>query len=256
MQIRMRKPNEHLSCDVPNSWKDNISFVLVEPKDPGNIGASARALINMGFPNLELVNPGYFFTSEAKQMACQGVTVLENARVHKSFREAVEDKNLVVGTTRRLGKRRGLIVPLKESVKQILTASIKNKVAILFGRERNGLTNREIEECGLLVTIPSDPDTPSLNLSQSVMLVAYELSQKSYKADLPAMIKHKDLEPLYARIESTLKLLEFIPRGDANLEKKILKNLKYLIGRAGLTEWELKMLFGICTQVEHMVKEK
>jgi TrmH family RNA methyltransferase len=239
-----------------NSWKDNISFILVEPKEPGNIGASARALKNMGFPNLELINPGYFFTSEAKQMACQGVTVLENAKVHKSFREAVEDKNLVIGTTRRLGKRRGLIVPLKESVKRIVTAAGKNKIAILFGRERNGLTNREIEECGLLITIPSDPATPSLNLAQSVMLVAYELSQKSYKADLPAMIKHKELEPLYARIESTLKLLEFIPRGDADLEKKILKNIRHLIGRAGLTEWELKMLYGICTQVEHKVRKK
>ena len=115
-------------------------------------------------------------------------------------------------------------MPLKEECEtNSLTASIKNKVAILFGRERNGLTNLEIEECGLLITIPSDPATPSLNLAQSVMLVAYELSRKSYKADLPVMIKHKELEPLYARIESTLKLLEFIPRGDADLENKILK---------------------------------
>jgi tRNA C32,U32 (ribose-2'-O)-methylase TrmJ len=83
------------------------------------------------------------------------------------------------------------------------------------------------------------------------MLTAYELSQKTYKTELPELIKQKELEPLYDKIESTLKLLEFIPRGDANLEKKILKNLKHLIGRAGLTEWELKMLFGICSQVEH-----
>jgi tRNA C32,U32 (ribose-2'-O)-methylase TrmJ len=73
---------------------------------------------------------------------------------------------------------------------------------------------------------------------------------------LPELIKHKELGPLYDKIESTLKLLEFIPRGDANLEKKILKNLKHLIGRAGLTEWELKMLYGICTQVETKVKNR
>jgi TrmH family RNA methyltransferase len=238
------------------SYKDNISFILVEPKQPGNVGAAARAMKNMGFANLELVNPGYFFTSEAKQMSCQGVTVLEDAKVHKSFREAVEDKSLIVGTTRRLGRRRGLIVPLKESVRRIITVSKKNKVAILFGRERIGLTNQEIDECGLLITIPSDPATPSLNLAQSVMLVAYELSQKTYKTELPELIKLKDLEPLYSRIETILKLLEFIPRGDANLEKKILKNLKHLIGRAGLTEWEFQMLLGLCTQVEHKVKKK
>jgi TrmH family RNA methyltransferase len=237
-----------------NDWKDNISFILVEPKEPGNVGAAARALKNMGFANLELVNPGYFFTSEAKQMACQGVTVLENAIVHKSFSDAIEDKNLIVGFTRRFGKRRGLIVPLRDGVKRIVTAAKKNKVAILFGRERNGLTNEEIDECGLLITIPSDPQTPSLNLAQSVMLAAYELSQKTYKSELPELIKNKELGPLYDKIESSLKLLEFVPRGDEDLEKKILKNLKHMIGRAGLTEWELKMLYGICTQVETKIK--
>jgi len=235
------------------SWKDNISFILIEPREPGNIGASARAMKNMGFKNLELVTPGYFFTSEAKQMACQGVTILENAMVHKSFTDAIKYKNLIIGTTRRIGKRRGLIVPLRDSIRRIITAAKKNRVAILFGRERNGLTNEEVEKCGLLITIPADPETPSLNLAQSVMLVAYELSQKSYKAELPALIKHKELEPLYARIESTLKLLELIPRGDADLEKKILKNLRHLIGRAGLTEWESKMLQGLCTQVERKI---
>ena len=239
-----------------NSYKDNISFILVEPKEPGNIGSAARAMKNMGFSKLELVNPGHFFTSEAKQMACQGVTVLENAKVHKGFSDALEDKSLVIGTTRRLGRRRGLIMPLKESIRRIKTVSKRNKVAILFGRERIGLTNPEIEECGLLITIPSDPATPSLNLAQSVMLVAYELSQKTYKAELPTLIKHKEFEPLCARIESTLKLLEFIPRGDADLEKKIMKNLRHFIGRSGLTEWEMKMLYGLCTQVEHKVRDK
>jgi TrmH family RNA methyltransferase len=234
-----------------DDWKNNISFVLVEPAEPGNIGASARAMKNMGFANLELVTPGNFFTSKAKQMACQGVTVLENTIVHKSFTDAVQDKNLIVGTTKRFGRRRGLIVPLKESVRRIITAAKKNRVAILFGSERNGLTNQQIEECGLLITIPSDPETPSLNLAQSVMLVAYELSQKTYKIDLPALVKHKELGPLYAKIASTLNLLEFIPRGDMDLEKKIMKSLARLIGRAGLTEWELKMLYGLCTQVEN-----
>jgi TrmH family RNA methyltransferase len=228
----------------------------VEPKEPGNIGAAARAMKNMGFSKLELVHPGYFFSSEAKQMACQGITILDNAKVHKNFTDAIEDKHLVIGTTRRLGRRRGLILPLKDSVKRIITASGKNKIAILFGRERIGLTNREIEKCGLLITIPSDPVTPSLNLAQSVMLVAYELSQKTYKAELPAFMKQKEVEPLYARIESTLKLLEFIPRGDADLEKKIMKNLKHLIGRSGLTEWELKMLYGLCAQVENRLNNR
>jgi len=237
------------------SWKDNISFILVEPQEPGNIGAAARALQNMGFRNLELVNPGYFRTKEAKRMSCQGYDLLKQATVHAQFSDAIDDKHLIVGTTRRLGQRRGLIVPLRDSVRKIITAAGRNNVAIIFGRERNGLTNQEVNECGLLVTIPSEPETPSLNLAQSVLLVAYELSQKSYKTALPELVKHEKVTALCEKIESTLKLLEFIPRGDRDLEKKIMKNLKHLIGRSGLTGWELKMLYGICSQIERKLKD-
>jgi len=237
------------------NWKDNISFILVEPKEPGNVGASARAMKNMGFTNLELVYPGYFFASEAKQMACQGVEILEKARIHERLEDALVDKNLIVGATRRLGKRRGLIIQLEDSVKRIITSARKNKVAILFGRERIGLTNQEVEECGFLITIPADPSSSSLNLAQSVLLVAYELSRKTYKTEVPALVKHEELDLLYKKIQSTLELLEYIPRGDRDLEKKIVRNLKHLIGRAGLTDWELKMLQGICSQIERKMKD-
>jgi TrmH family RNA methyltransferase len=210
---------------------------------------------NMGFTNLELVYPGYFFASEAKQMACQGVEILEKARIHERLEDALVDKNLIVGTTRRLGKRRGLIIPLEDSVKRIITSARKNKVAILFGRERTGLTNQEVEKCGFLITIPADASFSSFNLAQSVLLVAYELSRKTYKPEVPALVKHEELDLLYKKIQSTLELLEYIPRGDRELEKKIMRNLKHLIGRAGLTDWELKMLQGICSQIERKMKD-
>jgi TrmH family RNA methyltransferase len=130
-------------------WTDNVFFILVEPQKPGNVGAAARALPNMGFSNLELVNPVYFRTKEAKWMACQGYDCLKQAKVYAKFDEAIHDKHLIIGTTRRLGARRGVIVPLKDSVRKIISAAQKNRVAVLFGRERNGLTNREVNECGL-----------------------------------------------------------------------------------------------------------
>jgi tRNA C32,U32 (ribose-2'-O)-methylase TrmJ len=92
-----------------------------------------------------------------------------------------------------------------------------------------------------------------LNLAQSVLIVAYELSRKAYKTDLPALVEHKGLENLYKHIQTTLKLLEYIPRGDRDLESKIMRNIKHLIGRAGLTDWELNMLYGICSQVERRI---
>ncbi|MBI4685123.1 MAG: RNA methyltransferase [Nitrospirae bacterium] len=235
-------------------WKDNISFVLVEPKEPGNIGASARAMKNMGFQTLELVKPKRFMTDEAKWMACNSLDVLENAIVHLSLRDAIKNKSLIIGTTRRLGKRRGLILQLRDSIKKIISAAKKNKVALLFGREDKGLNNKEVEECGFLITIPSEPSMPSLNLAQSVLLVAYELSQKTYKAETPSLVLHEKLETLYTHIRSTLKMLEYIPRGNRDIEVRIMRNLKHLIGRSGLTDWELQMLHGICSQVEKRLK--
>lgn len=236
------------------NWKDNIHFILVEPKEAGNIGASARAMKNMGFKNLELINPVEFLNDEGRRMACNDVDVLEKAKVHKSFGDAIKDKGIVIGATRRLGKRRGLILPVKDGLKRAITAAKKNKVAILFGRESKGLSNKEVEECGFMITIPADPLSPSLNLAQSVLLVAYELGQKTYKATSPELVKRAELDTLYSHIQSTLKLLDYIPRGSRDLETRIMRNLKHLLGRAGLTDWELRMLYGICSQVEKKIQ--
>ena len=238
------------------TWKDNISFVLIEPKEPGNIGASARAMKNMGFRNLELVKPADHLAEEARQMACQGTDVLENAKVYATFGAAIRDKQFVVGTTRRSGKTRGMIVPVKESIRKIIRAAGKNKIAILFGRERNGLTNKEVAQCSFLITIPSDPSSPSLNLAQSVLLVAYELGRRTYKSVSPEFVTHEALEDLNRHIRVTLQLLDYAPRGDSDLEKTIMRNLKHLIGRAGLTEWEMKMIHGLCAQVEKRINRK
>ncbi|MBI5205802.1 MAG: RNA methyltransferase [Nitrospirae bacterium] len=237
------------------NWKDNIHFILVEPKEAGNIGASARAMKNMGFKNLELINPAEFLNDEGRRMACNDVDVLEKAKVHKNLGDAIKDKGIVIGATRRLGKRRGLILPVKDGLKRAIIAAKKNKVAILFGRESKGLSNKEVEECGFMITIPADPLSPSLNLAQSVLLVAYELGQKEYKAASPELVKRAELETLYSHIQLTLKLLDYIPRGNRDLETRIMRNLKHMIGRAGLTDWELRMLYGICSQVEKKIQK-
>jgi TrmH family RNA methyltransferase len=238
------------------SWKDNVSFVLVEPCEPGNIGASARALKNMGFRRLELVNPPPFLNDDARSMACGGKDVLEQAVVHSGFSQAISDKQLVVGTTRRYGSKRGLFLPLEEAAKKIVKAAAKNKIAILFGREQNGLYNQEIEECGFLIKIPANPAFPSLNLSQAVMLVAYELSRRTLKTELPQFVQNKEVQKLYQRIHATLLLLGYMPKGDKDLEAIIRRSIKHLISRAGLTEWELKMIYGICTQIENNLKKQ
>lgn len=236
-------------------WKDNISFVLIEPKEAGNIGAAARAIKNTGFKNLELVRPKKFLTDEARRMAYNSIDVLEKAKVCSSFEDAIKDKCLIVGTTRRIGRQRGLILPLKEGAKRIISVAKRNRVALLFGREDRGLNNREVEECGFMVTIPTDMSSPSMNLAQSVLLVAYEVSLCTFKTTSPEVVKREDLESLYKHLESALKLLEYITRGNRDMRARIMRNLKRLFNRAGLMEWEVKMLHGICSQIEKKIKE-
>lgn len=276
------------------SWKDNVSFILVEPRESGNIGASARAIKNMGFMNLCLVNPPSQLTDEARWFACNALDVLESARSYPDVRSAIIDKAIVVGTSRRTGKRRGMILPVEQAAEKIIERAKSGKVAILFGREDKGLLNKEVDECGLLLTIPTSKEHRSLNLGQAVMIVAYELlksgyemkesvsfcdppgrevrSQKSERKQRGAkrqkpsprmmesgefgtqLVRHEEISALYNRMTETLKLLEYIPRGDRDLEAKIMQNLKHFIARSGLTDWELNMLHGILSQIDKKVK--
>lgn len=255
-----------------DDWKQNVYFVLVEPKEPGNIGASARAIKNMGFKNLCLVNPPAEMPEEGRWFARNAHDVLDSAEVHDSFEEAIRDKAVIVGTTRRTGKRRGVIFPVEKGASKIRDIALNNKVAILFGRETSGLYNDEVDECGFMIKIPSSKLQPSLNLSQAVLIIAYELSKfgevmedappggQKKRYDNSALIEdlkaHGEIAPLYERISRVLELLEYIPRGDRNLIKNIIVNLKHFIGRAGITEKELNMFQGICTQIEKKVNKR
>ncbi|HXX57159.1 MAG TPA: RNA methyltransferase [Thermodesulfovibrionales bacterium] len=248
------------------AWQDNVYFVLVEPKEPGNIGASARAIKNMGFRNLCLVSPPPEMTTEGSWFARNAHDVLDSAVIYPSVADAIKDKAIVVGTTRRRGKSRGVIMPAGEGASKIFRMAVNNKVAILFGREARGLSNEEVEECGFMLTIPSSRLQPSLNLSHAVLIIAYELflaepggpeaggGRGSHiipqgTAAPPGLQGHGEIADLYESISVTLELLEYIPRGDRNIRKRTMANLKHFIGRAGLTDWELKTLRGLCYQI-------
>jgi TrmH family RNA methyltransferase len=255
-----------------NAWKQNIFFVLVEPGEPGNIGASARVIKNMGFRNLCLVKPPPEISVEGRWFARNAHDVLDSAEVHDAVEEAIRDKAVVVGTTRREGKRRGVIMPVEQGTARIRDLAANNKVAILFGREAEGLYNDEVDQCGFLLKIQSSKIQPSLNLSHAVLIVAYELSKHGQKIDATSgragkkkydnstliedLKAHGEIAPLYERISRVLELLEYIPRGDRNLMENIIVTLKHFIGRAGITEKELNIIQGLCTQIEKKVVKR
>lgn len=242
-----------------SGWKENIEFILVEPAEAGNIGASARAIKNMGFGRLGLVNPPPSLAPEAGWLARGALDVLDEARAYGGLKEALSGKNLVVGTTRRRGRRRGPILPVLEGAVKIADFAVKGRVAILFGREDRGLYNEETEECDFMMTIPTGGAQPSLNLSHAVLIVAYELSKRQQSSSLKVdtlLSVYEERALLYERLEGALDALGYGERGDRDLKKKVFLGIKRLLGRSGLTKQEHKMLLGLCARIEEEVKKR
>lgn len=238
------------------NWRNNIHCILIEPREPGNIGASARALKNMGFKHLEMVNPVNYDTDEARWFARNAQDILDGARVYASFDEAITEKSLVIGTTRRKGKARGFIVPARECAPKIAEIASRNKVAIVFGREDTGLVNEEIRKCGYVVNVPTHEKQPSLNLAQAVLLVTYELSLLPGTDDTELLVGMNEVLPFLDRVYDIVRNLGYASRGSRDIEESIMNNLRRIIGRAGLTDWELNMLRGLATKVEALIEKE
>ena len=238
-------------------WKNNISFILIDTLESGNIGASARALKNLGFSRLELVRPGKFPSDEAGWFAHGAEDVLSNAAVHRDLEDALKDTSVVIGTTRRAGKKRGQVYPVREAAEKIRQLSANNRIALLFGREDRGLTNEESAACSFMISIPAAPENPSFNLAQALLIIAYELSCSSYViSPSAAVISNEELSNLFQRLGGILKMAGYEPKGIRDNEKEIMADLRRIIARADITEREARMLHGIISQVEESLRKK
>lgn len=160
-----------------SSFRGNIRVVLCQPRNPLNIGAAARAASNFGCREFRLVNPFDLAFREAVS-AVGGAAVLESARVFATVAEAVADCSLVVGTTAGGGRElEHPLVQLEAAGSVIRGAAGQAAVAILFGSEKFGLTNKEIDHCHWLTHIATSEETPSMNLGQAVAVCLYEITR-------------------------------------------------------------------------------
>jgi tRNA/rRNA methyltransferase len=183
-----------------------ISFILVEPSTPENVGAAARALKTMGFDNLRLVNPCDHLSEPARWLAHASTDILENAEVFPTFREAVSGFDFIIGTS---AKKRsvkhdyfplpGLAAFLAEKESRI------SKIAIVFGREESGLKNEELKFCDMVTTVPLKTTYPSLNLGQAVMLYAYELSKRDWPKQAEIFRNEEGFLALKEKIRTVLR---------------------------------------------------
>jgi len=235
---------------------ERVAVVLVEPREPGNIGAAARAMANTGLSRLVLVRPPDFLVPEAYRMALAAKPILEGATVAEDLGAALAGFGFVAGTTRRPGAgRRGRVSP-RHLAAEVPAVAAANDVAILFGREDSGLTNDELQYCQRLVTIPSSGGFGSLNLAQSVLVVAYEifLVHHASGSDGPGAPARRAptsaLEGLYAQMEQVLLSIGYLdPANPAHM----MRVFRRLLGRAGPDAREVQALRGIFRQVSWFV---
>jgi len=239
---------------------ENIRIVLVNTHHPGNIGSAARAMKNMGLTRLYLVSPKDFPSFEASQLASSATDVLKNAVVVDSLAEALQGCSLVCGTTARLRSVKWPQVDARECGQLIHTESEQHEVALVFGRERSGLSNDELELCQTLVNIPTAEAYSSLNLGQAVQVLSYEILMASQQ-DMPVSatgdeqpVDEKDslatndqLEGMYDHFLNTLSDLNFF--GDRNPEH-IMRKLRCLYGRARPTQREVQIMRGILSYAQ------
>lgn len=237
-----------------------VAIVLVEPQEPGNVGAAARAMANMGLSRLILVRPVGHLDSPARRMAIGGRKILEEAEVCASLGEALEGFTFVVGTTRREGNARSEKLSPRAAAEEIAGLSPRNELAILFGREDRGLTNREIERCQRIVTVPTAVGKASLNLAQAVLIVAYELFlavDEKAALFLPPperkLAPHPKVEQMYEHMERALLRIGYLQEENP---RRMMGRFRKIFGRAGLNEGEVQALRGVFHQVEWYVRSK
>jgi tRNA/rRNA methyltransferase len=229
---------------------DQFAFVLFKPKSAGNVGAAARALKNMGFSGLRLAAPQIRHKREAATMAVHGRDVLEGAKTYTDLAAAVADCALTVGTTCRPGFYRSDISAIRDAAPSLIRESQANRIAIVFGPEDFGLTNRELKLCQRLVTIPTAPAYPSLNLAQAVMVVAYELMLAAgagrQSGEPMEFAPVAEVAAMFERMAQALIAIGFLPEDNPD---HIMFALRAIFGRSGLRPRELDILNGIAKHV-------
>jgi len=239
-----------------------IRFVLVGTQHPGNMGAAARAMKTMGLSRLVLVAPEKPLDDEAFRRSAGAEDVLGDAPVVATLAEAVADCTLVLGCTAR-ARRVQLeeLLPAVAAQRALAKAAEPAEVAFVFGRERTGLTNEELQLCHLAVHIPSNPDFSSLNLAAAVQVLAYETRMAvlgGIAGAAPAdpefreqPASHAQVEGMFAQLGQTLDDIDF-HKGRA--PESAMRKLRRLFLRTGLSEQEVRLLRGILSDAQRMAR--
>lgn len=230
---------------------------MVGTTHPGNIGACARAMKNMGLSDLALVTPKIYPSEEATARAAGADDILAQAKVYDCLNDAIGDCHRVIGASARLRTIDWPQLNPKQCAELAWSDIKTHKTAILFGQERIGLTNEQLERCQYLMYIPCNEKFSSLNVAAAVQIVAYELFQ-AQSLSLPGKevdwATAAENESFHEHLRQTLFDVGFL-REDRN-PPSLLRKLRRIFNRCGLEKTEIHMLRGILTSVQKQVQQK
>ena len=233
----------------------DIRIVLVAPSHPGNIGATARAMKNMGLSTLVLVNPRQFPHPEASARASGADDVLMAARIVPSLAEALAGCGYVTATTARDRDQYFRVLDVRAAAARLVAESSRAPAAVVFGAERSGLSNEELEMAHALIRIPASPQYAALNLAMAVQVVAYELHRAraaTPPVSLPLaapLANTQEMERLYAHFAEVLEEIDFRDRTQSGTH--LMTRIRRLLQRAELDQNEVNILRGILTAVQN-----
>ena len=238
---------------------NNCRIVLVRPKIAANIGATARVMRNMGLTQLVLVAPEADPNErEARRLSTHGEELLDGAIIVPEMTAALADCTYVAATSARKGgpfRRQSVVAP-----EQIMSAVVEHMqsgpVALVFGPESSGLTDEEVARCNYLIHIPTDKSYPALNLAQAVAICAYELRHAWLLRTQTGGLQNErapfaDQERMYRSLQTALEDIHFLYGEKAG---PLMHALRHLIGRAGPTNMEVDLVFGLARQIRWFVR--
>ncbi|ENM5843000.1 tRNA (cytosine(32)/uridine(32)-2'-O)-methyltransferase TrmJ [Vibrio mimicus] len=240
---------------------DRVKVVLVGTSHSGNIGSAARAMKVMGLSQMVLVDPQCQVDAQAIALAAGASEIALNAQILPTLEAAVADCGLVVGTSARSRTLDWPMLEPRQCGEKLIAEASQHTVAMVFGRERTGLTNDELQLCHYHVCVPANPEYSSLNLAMAVQLLSYEVrmaylsveqsqSRAQQEEEYP---RHQELELFYEHLEKVITQTEFI---SAQQPGQVMNKLRRMFTRARPEAQEINILRGILTSVQKSIARK
>jgi TrmH family RNA methyltransferase len=225
--------------------------LLAEPKTPGNVGAVARAMANFGLHDLRIVM-GVPLDEEAYKRALHAAHILDRAQLYHDFESALVGLDFIVGTSgiTNLNDKRHLRNPLTPARLAGRISNMEGTVGLVFGREDHGLYNEELSRCDVVVTIPTSPEYPVMNLSHAATVLLYELRREVPLPHETIKASEAERDLLLAAFDDLMDATDYPPHKVQNTRVM----LRRIIGRSTLSEWEYHTMMGVVQRANKRIR--